>query len=597
MSPGSAKRRAMRLLPRHRALLRMVLQAWPRLLLAGVCLVVVAASTSATAYLIKPALDDVFIQKDLRMLRLIPAAVVLLYLLRGVGMYGQSYLLNWVGQEIIRRLRDRLYGHIQDLPLSYFQSERTGVLMSRISNDVTVVKHMVSTTLTGALKDLVSIAGLLGVILYQIWELALLAVAVLPVAYLPIVRLGRRMRRISTGSQEAMAEMSAFLHETLAGNKIVKAFGMEEFEKARFQQRSLKLFRLEIKDVVVRALSSPVMEILAGIGIAFIIWYGGSRVIGGHYTTGTFISFLAAVIMLYDPVKSLSKFNIAVQQGLAAADRIFDVLETPPTVREAPDAVEIARRPHRVEFRRVTFSYGGEPVLREIDLDLQPGQVLALVGMSGGGKSSLVNLIPRFYDVTGGAILIDGLDIRRTSLRSLRQQIAIVTQEPILFNDTVRNNIAYGRPEAPAAAVEDAARAAYALEFIRRLPRGFETEIGELGGRLSGGEKQRLCIARALFKDAPILILDEATSSLDTEAERIVQQALENLIRGRTTFVIAHRLSTIRYADRIAALAAGRIVEQGSHAELLALRGEYWRLHRLQFGDDHGARAPAGGAR
>ncbi len=586
MKPVVVRARRPYLLARHRALLRLVARTWPRLLLAALCLIVVAGSTSATAYLIKPALDDVFINKDNHMLRLIPAAVILLYLLRGLGMYGQSYLLNWVGQEIIRRLRDELYSHIQDLSLSFFQREKTGVLMSRISNDVTVVKNMVSTTITGGVKDLVSIFGLLAVIFYQIWELALFAVAVLPLAYFPIVQLGRRMRRISTGSQEAMAEMNAFLHETLAGNKIVKAFGMEDFEKERFRRRSMKLFRLEIKDVVVRALSSPLMEVLAGIGIAFIIWYGGSRVIGGRYTTGTFISFLAAVIMLYEPVKSLSKFNIAVQQGLAATDRIFDVLETPSTIREALHPVVLARQPHRVLFQRVSFAYDDHaPVLQEIDLDVHPGEVLALVGMSGGGKSSLVNLIPRFYDVIGGAILIDGCDIRDVSLRSLRAQVAIVTQEPILFNDSVRHNIAYGRPDAAPADIEAAARAAYALEFIQRLPSGFETHIGELGGRLSGGEKQRLCIARALLKDAPILILDEATSSLDTEAEQVVQKALENLMRGRTTFIIAHRLSTIRYADRIVTLVAGRIAEQGGHAELLARRGEYWNLHRMQFGD------------
>lgn len=570
---------------RYRQILSLIRDAWPRLLMAMGCMLVMAGATSATAFLVKPVLDDIFFKQDLAMLKFIPIVVVCIYLLRGLSMVGQEYLMNHVGQNIVRKLRNQLYDRIQDLPLSFFQEERTGVLMSRITNDVTIIKNMVSTAVTASLRDCFSIVGLIGVILYRDWKLALYALIILPVAFYPVVQFGRRVRRVSTGCQEAMAEMNAFLHETFSGNKIVKAFGMEAYEKARFHRKTFELYRLEMKAVLVRALSSPVMEFLAGLGIAFIIWYGGYRVISGTSTAGTFFSFMAAVLMLYDPVKKLSGLNNTLQEGLAAADRVFEIIEKPSVIQEAENPVILPKTPHAVRFRDVWFDYGSAMVLKGIHLRVKAGEVLAIVGMSGGGKTSLVNLIPRFYDVSRGAILIDGIDIRQVSIRSLREQIAIVTQEPILFNDTIRNNIAYGNPNASLEQIEDAARAAYAWDFIDRLPNRFEANIGELGSRLSGGEKQRICIARALLKDAPILILDEATSSLDSEAERLVQQALENLMRGRTTFVIAHRLSTITYASRIVVLVNGEIVEEGTHAELIEKRGEYWKLLQMQLGD------------
>lgn len=567
---------------RYRQILSLIRDAWPKLLMAMGCMLVMAGATSATAFLVKPVLDDIFFKQDLAMLKFIPIVVVCIYLLRGLSMVGQEYLMNHVGQNIVRKLRNQLYDRIQDLPLSFFQEERTGVLMSRITNDVTIIKNMVSTAVTASLRDCFSIVGLIAVILYRDWKLALYALVILPVAFYPVVQFGRRVRRVSTGCQEAMAEMNAFLHETFAGNKIVKAFGMEAYEKARFHRKTFDLYRLEMKAVLVRALSSPVMEFLAGLGIAFIIWYGGYRVISGTSTAGTFFSFMAAVLMLYDPVKKLSGLNNTLQEGLAAADRVFEIIEKPSEIQEAENPVILPKTPHAVRFRDVWFGYGSTLVLKGIHLRVKAGEVIAIVGMSGGGKTSLVNLIPRFYDVSRGAILIDGIDIRQASIRSLREQIAIVTQEPILFNDTIRNNIAYGNPNASLEQIEDAARAAYAWDFIDRLPNRFDANIGELGGRLSGGEKQRICIARALLKDAPILILDEATSSLDSEAERLVQQALENLMRGRTTFVIAHRLSTITYASRIVVLINGEIAEEGTHEELIEKRGEYWRLLQMQ---------------
>lgn len=572
--------------PRHRQLIGLVRENRYRLALAMVCMLVEAAGTSTAAYLVKPVLDEIFINRNAQMLKFIPPAVIGLYLLRGLAMYYGDYFMSFVGQDVIRRLRNRLYDRIQDLPLSFFGKETTGVLMSRIINDVNFVKDMLSTTITGSLRDCFTIVGLIFVIFYQIWQLAAFAILVLPAAFVPIVYFGRRVRRTSTGCQEAMADISAFLHETFAGNKIVKAFGMEQHEKRRFFAKTRHLFRLEMKETKARVITSPINLFLGGLGAALIIWFGGSRVIAGTYTAGTFFSFLTAVLLLYKPVKDLSKFNNALQRGLAATDRVFDVIERESEIAEDPQAIEISTRAHRVVFDHVCFKYENDLVLQDVSLEVAPGQVLAIVGMSGGGKTSLVNLIPRFYDVSQGRITIDGIDLRRISLGSLRRQMAIVTQEPILFNDTVRNNIAYGRPEASEDEVVAAAKAAFAYDFILNFPQQFDTNIGELGARLSGGEKQRICIARALLKDAPILILDEATSSLDTAAEKIVQQALDNLMRGRSTFVIAHRLSTILKADQIVVLVKGRVKEAGNHRELLARKGEYQRLYQMQFGDE-----------
>jgi len=568
---------------RYKRLFSMIRENWLRLFLAMGCMLVIAGATSATAFLVKPVLDDIFFKKDITMLRIIPIAVILIYFIRGIGYYGQEYLMNYVGESIIRQLRNSLYDRIQDLPLSFFHKEKTGRLMSRITNDVNVIKAMVSTAVTSSLRDVFTVIGLTGVIFYRDWKMALFAMVILPIAFFPVVEFGRRVRRVSTGCQEAMADMSSFLHETFVGNKIVKAFGMENYEKKRFAEKTLALFRLEMKAVMAKSLSSPVMEFLGGLGIAFIIWYGGYRVIDGTSTAGTFFSFMAAVLMLYDPIKKLSRLNNDIQQGLAAADRVFDIIERESDIKEPLRPIQIKNGSHRVTFRDVCLKYDDDMVLKNIDLDVGQGEILALVGMSGGGKTSLVNLIPRFYDVSKGAILIDGVDIRDISVAELRRQIAVVTQDTILFNDTVRNNIAYGNRNASEEDIINAAKAGYAYDFIQNFPDKFDTVIGELGSRLSGGEKQRICIARALLKNAPILILDEATSALDTESEMLVQKALENLMKGRTTFVIAHRLSTIAYAHRILVIVEGRIVEQGRHEELIAKQGEYYKLYQMQF--------------
>lgn len=573
----------MKLKARHREILLMVKDNWARLALSSVCSALVAGATAAMAYLVKPALDDVLIQKDEHMLIVLPFVTVLVVSVKGVAVYANEYLLSYVGHNIIRKLKNRLYDHMLELPLSFFQKERTGDLMSRITSDVNIVNSMFTSTITGGIRDGFTIIGLAFVIFFLIPKLAIFAFLVLPIAFYPIFKFGRRIRRVRKGAQEAVADMNAFLHETLAGNKIVKAFSMESHEKNRFFLKTRKIFRLEMKEARIKALSSPLMEFFGGLGAAFTIAYGGFKVIAGEYTAGTFMSFLVAVLVMYQPLKKISKLNIAVQRGLAAIDRIFEILERTSDIEEAQRPISIAHQSHRVTFESVDFKYADDWVLRNINLDAQPGEILALVGTSGGGKTSLVNLIPRFYDVSRGAILIDGIDIRHTILSGLRSQIALVTQEPILFNDTVRYNIAYGNPDASESDIVKAATAAYAIDFIERFPSGFETIIGELGDRLSGGQKQRICIARALLKNAPILILDEATSSLDSESETLVQKALENLMKGRTTFVIAHRLSTISHADRIVVLTDGKIVEEGKHDALLACRGEYFKLHTLQF--------------
>ena len=569
---------------RNKEILSLIKDSRLRLFVSAVCSAMVAAMTAATAYLVKPAVEKIFEQKDSQMLVLIPAVIVAVFAIKGIAAYGSGYLLSYVGQDIIRRMRNRLYSHIQDLPLAFFQREKTGDLMSRITNDVAIISSMFSSAVTGSIRDGFTIIGLMAVTFVQIPELAVFTFIIFPIAGYPLFYFGRKIRRVRRGVQEAWADLNAFLHETLTGTKIVKAFSMEDHERKRFEQKSRRIFRLEMKENKVREMSSPLMEILGGLGIGFILWYGGRHVISGTYSFGTFMSFLTAVGLMYQPLKKISRLNNAVQRGMAAIERIYDILERTSDVIETDSPIPIRNGAHRISFQDVSFKYDRDLVLKNVNLEAEIGEIIALVGMSGGGKTSLVNLIPRFYDPSPGAVLIDGVDIRQISIATLRSQIAIVTQEPILFNDTVRNNIAYGRADASEQQIVAAAKSAYAYEFIRAFPEEFDTSIGELGGRLSGGQKQRICIARALVKDAPILILDEATSSLDSEAEILVQKALGNLMKGRTTFVIAHRLSTIGNADRIIVLVDGRIVEEGRHEQLMALEREYYKLYQMQFG-------------
>lgn len=581
---------------KHKELLSYILDNKNKLALAVICSAVVAAMTALSAWLVKPVVEDIFQSKDLQKLVLIPLAVIGVFLVKGIAAYGAYYLLNLIGQDILRQLRNRLYNHMQDLPLAFFQRHKTGDLMSRITSDVGVISSMFTSAITGVVKDFFSVIGLLAVTFYMIPKLAAYTFVILPLAAFPIFHFGQKVRRTRLRAQRAIADLNAFLHEALVGIKIVKAFNMQEYEKKRFAAKSRQIFRREMKESKVRAMSSPFMEFLGGMGIAFVIWYGGKHVIAGTYTFGAFMAFLTAVGLMYQPLRKISKTNNSIQRGLAAVERIYEILEQKSDIIEAASPVDIRPGSHCISFQNVSFKYDTTPVLQNINLKVESGEIIALVGMSGGGKTSLVNLIPRFYDVSEGAILIDDIDIRDLSITSLRRQVALVTQEPILFNDTVRHNIAYGRQDASEAEIIEAARAAYAYDFIKGFPAGFDTSIGELGGRLSGGQKQRICIARAILKNSPILILDEATSSLDSESETLVQKALGNLMQGRTTFIIAHRLSTIGFAHRILVIVDGRIVEEGLHEQLLERRGEYYKLYQMQYADNHlQSRQPAAG--
>jgi len=569
----------------YRRLLEFVKPYWRHLAGGMVCMVFVSAATAGSAYLVKPVLDEIFFKKDLSMLKWIPLAIIGIFILKGVFDYGQAFLMSYVGQKIIADLREKVYSHIQSLSLSFFTKNPTGILMSRIMNDVGMVQGAVTDAVTGLLKDVFTIIGLVAVIFYRDWKLALIAMVVFPVAVYPIVKFGRKLRSYSTRSQTSMAELTTILLETITGTRIVKAFNMENYERKRFAKENRRLFGIQIKSVRVRAISHPLMEFLGGVGIACIVFYGGYNVIQGEATPGTFFSFLAALLMLYEPVKRLSGVNNTVQQGLAAATRIFEVLDTVPEIQDKPGARALPGVSREVEYQDVSFKYEEDWVLKNINLRIQVGEMVAFVGASGGGKTTLVNLLPRFYDVTAGRILIDGVDIRDYRVESLRAMIGIVTQQTILFNETVQDNIAYGKVGQSLEEVVKAAQAAYADGFIGNLPRGYDTVIGEQGVKLSGGERQRISIARALLKNAPILILDEATSSLDSESEIEVQKALEYLMEGRTTLVIAHRLSTIRKANRIVVISNGEIVEVGTHEELMEKHGEYKKLYLLQFKD------------
>ncbi len=559
---------------------------WPYFAVAVLCMLLFSGTNGVMPFLIRHIFDDVFTAKDRAVLQVLPLVIVGVFLLRGLVSFGSTYLTEYVGQRIIADLRRELNDHIQRLPLSFFHRTPTGTIISRVTNDVALVRSALTDAVAAILKDASSLVILVGVAFYQDWLLALIAFVVFPASVLPLLRLSKRLRQVAWRGQVTMGQLTTLLQETIQGNRVVKAFGMEEYEQRRFNAENERLFSLAMKSTRIRAFTTPMLEVLAALGIAGVVWYGGYSVIVGGRTQGAFLAFLAALFLLYEPFKGLARTNTIVQQALGAAERVAELLDTPPEVGDRPDARELRGIEEGVRFEHVSFRYERDWVLRDVNIELRRGEVVALVGMSGGGKSTIADLIPRFYDATEGAIYIDGVDIRQYTLKSLRQQIAIVTQHTFLFNDTVRNNIAYGSAHTDIERIVAAARAANAHEFIERLPQGYDTVVGELGVKLSGGQRQRIAIARALLKDAPLLILDEATSALDSESERLVQDALERLMEKRTTLVIAHRLSTVRRADRIYVLVAGRIVEQGTHEELLALNAEYRKLYDLQLRDD-----------
>ncbi|MEK6589900.1 MAG: ABC transporter transmembrane domain-containing protein [Nitrospinota bacterium] len=558
---------------------------WGRLAIGMLLAIIVSVTTGAAAWIVKPVMDDVFLRKDTAILKILPIAFIIIYAVKGAARYEQSYLMRSVGQKIIMKIRNELYEHIQKMPLSFFHNTSTAILMSRITNDVTMLGHVSSQVAADFFRQFFTFIILLCLTFYREYILASIALIVLPFIIIFIIKVGRRLRDLSRKNQEKMADLNIILHETFTGNKIVKAFGMEEYESKRFMEENRRLYDITMKEAKRYEMVSPIMELFAAIGTGFVIWYGGYQVIKGVTTPGTFFSFLAALIMLYDPIRKLSTMNSVLQQSLAAAERVFKLLDTNVDIVNKDGAIELKGFKERLHFEDVWFQYNRDNgmVLKGINLEIKRGDVIALVGSSGGGKSTLVDMIPRFYDVTKGAIKIDGYNIQDLTLNSLRRQIGIVTQETILFNDTVKNNISYGRVDANMDEIWNAARSAHAHDFIVEMPSGYDTVIGERGVKLSGGERQRISIARAILKNPAILILDEATSSLDTESEKVVQKALENLMKDRTTFIIAHRLSTVLNADTIIVIDDGRIVETGRHEELLSLGGIYKRLYEMQF--------------
>ncbi|NKB47951.1 MAG: ATP-binding cassette domain-containing protein [Alphaproteobacteria bacterium] len=544
---------------------------------------VVAGTSALYPWLVELAVD-MLTNADPRILTLLPAAIIAVTFTRGIASYGQSVLSQSMSLRVIADLQKAMFAKLMQADLAMMQSAPTGTLISRFTNDVNLMRDALSRTMTAMIRDFLTAVALIGWMFYADWVLTLIVIVTFPVAGRPILRLGRRLRRASANVQTGLGSLTSTLGQSFGGIRLIKAYGMESYESGRSDAQFDEVYRLIVKTVKGRARSQPIMEILGGVAVALVLAYGGYRVISGNGTLGEFVGFLSAIIMVLQPIRSLGNLNASLQEGLAAVKRTFELLDSEPKITDRPDAQALENVSGHVQFDGVTFAYApGDPVLDRITLDVPAGQTVALVGPSGAGKSTVLNLIPRFYDTDSGTVRIDGHDVRDVTLASLRDQVALVSQDVTLFNDTVAANIAFGNPTADRAAIEAAATDAAAHDFIRQLPDGYDTLVGERGAKLSGGQRQRIAIARAMLKNAPILLFDEATSALDAEAERQVQGALARLAQDRTTIVIAHRLATVVGADLIYVIDQGRVVESGVHDQLLAQNGLYARLARLQF--------------
>ncbi len=560
-----------------------------KILLAALFMILSGAATAGLAKLMEPIIDDVFKSENAQMLQMVSLGVLGLFLIKGLASYGESLTMNYIGQRIIANIQGDLFSHLIRADLQFFHDNSSGTLMSRCTNDVNLMKGVVSNTITGLGKDLITLIFLIAVMFYQDWVLSSIAFFVFPLAVIPIVRIGKRMRKVSTHTQQETGVFLSFLKEIFQGVRLVKAYNMENYEIGRAKKVIESLLKLSLKSNRIKSLSSPIMETLGGVAIVVVISYGGYEVIQGKNTAGAFFSFIAALLLAYEPMKRLANLNANLQEGLAAATRIFHILDGVPHIQDSPNAQTGPTGKGTVSFKQVNFQYeSGKPVLKDVSFEIPAGKRIALVGPSGSGKSTLLNLIPRFYDIKSGAILIDSVNIKEVSLKALRNSMALVSQEVTLFDDTVRANILYGRQGASNADVVKAAKDAAAHAFILKLPKGYDTVIGESGVKLSGGQRQRLSIARALLKNAPLLLLDEATSSLDTKSEHEVQKALDHLMKGRTCLIVAHRLSTVRNADNIVVLEEGKIVEQGTHDQLIKKNKVYAQLCQWQLvKEDH----------
>jgi len=547
---------------------------------------IVALSTAGAAYLVQPALDEIFIKKDTNALLFVPLLLIGVFVAKGVSLFIQKFLMSYCGIKVLEQLRYELFAKIICLPLDFFGETRVGMLMSRIISDVNLISSSLPEIIRIA-QHVLTMIGLTSLIVYRDPKLAFWACLVFPLAVYPVIYFGKKLRKNGRNMQAKLADVSSHLQESFNGLRVIKAFASEEIERTKFKDTVAKLVRIGIKGKVYNLLSSPIMELIGAVGAGLVIWYGGREVIAGNRTPGEFFSFMTALVMLYDPFKSISQANNTLQQAMAGAERVFEILDAPDLAEESGGDVEFTPPFESLSFDGVTFAYPGtrEPALRNINLEIRAGERVALVGQSGSGKTTLAHLIPRFHDCQIGTLKLNGRPVADYTLKSLRTNIGIVSQDPFLFNLSVRDNITYGSLGTSQDLVELAANAAYAHEFILELPEGYDTVVGEKGVKLSGGQKQRLTIARAIMKNPSLLILDEATSALDTESERLVQQALENLMTNRTSLIIAHRLSTILTADKIVVMENGQIKSVGSHQQLLGQCAIYKRLYSLQFGD------------